>query len=43
MCVGQLGGAQVIQRRVSAKINFTKKWIEYERGFGELDGSFWIG
>ena len=38
----------MIQRRggndqAAAKINFTKKWSEYQHGFGDLEGEFWFG
>jgi len=39
----EFGGWTMIQSRVSAKINFLRNWTAYEQGFGELDGSFWIG
>ena len=37
---------QVIQRRGNfpgLQTNFTKTWIEYRNGFGNLNGEFWIG
>ncbi|XP_060588402.1 microfibril-associated glycoprotein 4-like [Ruditapes philippinarum] len=37
-----IGGWTVIQRRVSDS-NFYQNWDMYERGFGELDGNFWLG
>ena len=39
------GGWIVIQRRNASMgwVNFTKKWADYEEGFGDLDGEFWIG
>ena len=38
----------MIQRRggndqAAGKINFTKKWSEYQHGFGDLEGEFWFG
>ncbi|XP_033150920.1 ficolin-1-like [Drosophila busckii] len=33
----------VIQRRVSVDVNFHRNRSSYQRGFGDLDGSFWIG
>ena len=41
------GGWIVIQRRDAnaalGTVNFTRNWEEYENGFGDLDGEFWIG
>ena len=30
-------------RRLDNSVSFNKTWKEYERGFGELDGNFWLG
>ncbi len=37
------GGWIVFQRRVSRDVNFHRNWKEYEKGFGNLRGSFWLG
>ena len=38
------GGWIVIQRnRQGSKVNFNRKWDEYETGFGDLQGEFWYG
>ena len=39
------GGWIVIQRRNASMgwVNFTRSWGDYENGFGDLDGEFWIG
>ena len=38
------GGWIVIQWRISnGTVNFTQNWEDYENGFGDLDGEFWIG
>lgn len=38
------GGWNVIQRRYDGTVDFeNRSWDEYERGFGDLDGSFWLG
>ena len=39
------GGWIVIQRRNASMgwVNFVRGWTEYEKGFGDLDGEFWIG
>ena len=33
----------VIQRRKDGSENFYRTWTEYEEGFGELYGEFWLG
>ncbi|CAL4067408.1 unnamed protein product [Meganyctiphanes norvegica] len=35
----------IIQRRqdVQPRVNFTRPWIDYVQGFGELTGEFWLG
>ncbi|XP_063846623.1 microfibril-associated glycoprotein 4-like [Scylla paramamosain] len=39
------GGWTVFQRRTSdaARQNFSRTWIEYQLGFGDLEGEFWLG
>ncbi len=37
------GGWTVFQRRVDKGIDFFRNWTEYVNGFGQLDGSFWLG
>ena len=39
------GGWIVIQRRNASMggVNFVRNWVDYERGFGDMDGEFWIG
>ncbi|EDW00929.1 ficolin-2 [Drosophila grimshawi] len=44
-CDAKLNGTGwlVIQRRVDANINFFRNWSAYQQGFGDLEGSFFIG
>ena len=38
------GGWIVIQRRLPGGTeNFTRNWQDYENGFGDLSGEFWLG
>ncbi len=37
------GGWTIIQRRVNGDISFNRTWSEYENGFGDLHGNFWLG
>ena len=32
-----------IQRHVDPDVSFSHGWVDYEAGFGDLDGDFWIG
>ncbi|XP_051861846.1 fibrinogen-like protein 1 isoform X2 [Drosophila albomicans] len=45
LCDSQLAGLDwiVIQQRINGKENFTRDWATYRKGFGSLDGDFFLG
>ncbi|CAC5362610.1 Fibrinogen-like protein A,Ryncolin-4,Angiopoietin-related protein 1,Ficolin-3,Ficolin-2,Fibrinogen-like protein 1-like protein,Ryncolin-1,Tenascin-R,Fibrinogen-like protein 1,Fibrinogen C domain-containing protein 1-A,Tenascin-N,Ryncolin-3,Fibroleukin,Fibrinogen C domain-containing protein 1,Ryncolin-2,Angiopoietin-related protein 6,Angiopoietin-related protein 2,Microfibril-associated glycoprotein 4,Fibrinogen alpha chain,Ficolin-1,Fibrinogen C domain-containing protein 1-B,Angiopoietin-4 [Mytilus coruscu len=37
------GGWTIIQKRYDDSVNFQRMWTEYENGFGNVNGEYWLG
>ncbi|XP_018602630.2 fibroleukin-like [Scleropages formosus] len=37
------GGWTILQQRINGSVNFNRTWEQYKKGFGDLQGDFWLG
>ncbi|CAC5363414.1 Fibrinogen-like protein A,Ryncolin-4,Angiopoietin-related protein 7,Angiopoietin-related protein 1,Ficolin-3,Techylectin-5A,Ficolin-2,Ryncolin-1,Tenascin-R, Fibrinogen-like protein 1,Angiopoietin-1,Fibrinogen C domain-containing protein 1-A,Tenascin-N,Tenascin,Fibroleukin,Fibrinogen C domain-containing protein 1,Angiopoietin-related protein 6,Techylectin-5B,Angiopoietin-2,Microfibril-associated glycoprotein 4,Fibrinogen alpha chain,Ficolin-1-A,Ficolin-1,Fibrinogen C domain-containing protein 1-B,Angiopoiet len=37
------GGWTIIQKRYDGSVNFQRSWADYENGFGNVNGEYWLG
>lgn len=43
VCLFEIIGWTVIQRRINGTVDFYRGWNDYKNGFGDLLTEFWLG